>query len=316
MRYFICLSYNGSAFSGWQIQENANSVQAELQKALSTLLRQPIEVVGAGRTDAGVNARNYIAHFNYNGNMPDQPHTIYKLNAILPKGISIHSVWPVAEDMHARFSATSRTYKYYIHTEKDPFCSQFSYFVPARKLNIEKMNEACRYFLGEQDFSSLEKVNGGNKTSICNVTYARWEPFYPNNAGALGATTAQGTAGASGTTSATGTYGILGTAETQGTACTSGTSTALGTSAAPGNATASEPTHYVFTVTANRFLRNMVRAMVGSLLEVGSGKREPEWIKQMLQQKNRSAAGHSVPGNALFLVEVGYPPETENLRSK
>lgn len=316
MRYFICLSYNGSAFSGWQIQENANSVQAELQKALSTLLRQPIEVVGAGRTDAGVNARNYIAHFNYNGNMPDQPHTIYKLNAILPKEISIHSVWPVAEDMHARFSATSRTYKYYIHTEKDPFCSQFSYFVPARKLNIEKMNEACRYFLGEQDFSSLEKVNGGNKTSICNVTYACWEPFYPNSAGALGATTAQGTAGASGTTSATGTYGILGTAETQGTACASGTSTALGTSAAPGNATASEPTHYVFTVTANRFLRNMVRAMVGSLLEVGSGKREPEWIKQMLQQKNRSAAGHSVPGNALFLVDVGYPPETENLRSK
>ncbi len=316
------MSYNGSAFSGWQIQENANSVQAELQKALSTLLRQPIEVVGAGRTDAGVNARNYIAHFNYNGNMPDQPHTIYKLNAILPKEISIHSVWPVAEDMHARFSATSRTYKYYIHTEKDPFCSQFSYFVPARKLNIEKMNEACRYFLGEQDFSSLEKVNGGNKTSICNVTYARWEPFYPNNAGALGATTVQGTAGASGITSATGNSGILGTAETQGTAGAPGTTStteAIGTSettAASGTATVPEPAHYVFTVTANRFLRNMVRAMVGSLLEVGSGKREPEWIKQMLQQKNRSAAGHSVPGNALFLVEVGYPEETENLRSK
>ena len=297
MRYFICLSYNGSAFSGWQIQENANSVQAELQKALSTLLRQPIEVVGAGRTDAGVNARNYIAHFNYNGNMPDQPHTIYKLNAILPKEISIHSIWPVAEDMHARFSATSRTYKYYIHTEKDPFCSQFSYFVPARTLNSEKMNEACRSFLGEQDFSSLEKVNGGNKTSICNVTYARWEPFYPNNAGA------PGTAGASGTTSATGTSGILGTAETQGTAGASGTSNAP------------EPTHYVFTVTANRFLRNMVRAMVGSLLEVGSGKREPEWIKQMLKQKNRSAAGHSVPGNALFLVDVGYPEEATRPRT-
>ncbi len=315
------MSYNGSAFSGWQIQENANSVQAELQKALSTLLRQPIEVVGAGRTDAGVNARNYIAHFNYNGNMPDQPHTIYKLNAILPKEISIHSVWPVAEDMHARFSATSRTYKYYIHTEKDPFCSQFSYFVPARKLNIEKMNEACRYFLGEQDFSSLEKVNGGNKTSICNVTYARWEPFYPNNAGALVATTVQGTAGASGITSATGNSGILGTAETQGTAGAPGTTStteAIGTSettAASGTATVPEPTHYVFTVTANRFLRNMVRAMVGSLLEVGSGKREPEWIKQMLQQKNRSAAGHSVPGNALFLVEVGYPEEATRPRT-
>ena len=268
------MSYNGSAFSGWQIQENANSVQAELQKALSTLLRQPIEVVGAGRTDAGVNARNYIAHFNYNGNMPDQPHTIYKLNAILPKEISIHSVWPVAEDMHARFSATSRTYKYYIHTEKDPFCSEFSYFVPSRKVNIEKMNQACQYFLGEQDFSSLEKVNGGNKTSICNVTHASWEPIYPNTAGATA---------------------TLPSASTAATTLTS-----AGTK--DGNAT-----HYVFTVTANRFLRNMVRAMVGSLLEVGSGKREPEWIKEMLAQKNRCAAGHSVPGNALFLVNVEYP---------
>ena len=249
MRYFICLSYNGSAFSGWQIQENANSVQAELQKALSTLLRQPIEVVGAGRTDAGVNARNYIAHFNYNGNMPDQPHTIYKLNAILPKEISIHSVWPVAEDMHARFSATSRTYKYYIHTEKDPFCSEFSYFLPPR-LNFEKMNQAAKYFIGEQDFTSLEKLGGGNKTSICNVTHARWEPLD-----------------------------------------------------APDFESAS---HFVFTVTANRFLRNMVRAMVGSLLDVGFGKREPQWIQQMLSQKNRCAAGHSVPGNALFLVEIEY----------
>ena len=250
MRYFICLSYNGSAFSGWQIQENANSVQEELQKALSTLLKEPVQVVGAGRTDTGVNARNYIAHFDFQGEMPAQPHTVYKLNAILPKQISVHSVYPVPDEIHARFSALSRTYKYYIHTEKDPFCSEFSYFVPARKLNFEKMNLACQYFLGEQDFSSLEKVNGGNKTSICNVTHASWEPI--------------------------------------------------------GN---DIPTQYVFTVTANRFLRNMVRAMVGSLLEVGSGKREPEWIKEMLARKNRSAAGHSVPGNALFLVNVEYPVE-------
>lgn len=250
MRYFICLSYNGSAFSGWQIQENANSVQAELQKALSTLLRQPIEVVGAGRTDAGVNARNYIAHFNFNCNIQDVPLTIYKLNAILPKEISIHSIYPVAEDMHARFSAISRTYKYYIHTEKDPFGSQFSYFLPPRRLDFEKMNRAAQYFLGQQDFTSLEKLNGGNKTSICNVTQAYWEPLD-----------------------------------------------------APDFESA---THFVFTVSANRFLRNMVRAMVGSLLDVGLGKREPEWIKQMLAQKNRNAAGHSVPGNALFLVEVKY----------
>ncbi len=247
MRYFICLSYNGSAFSGWQIQENANSVQAELQNALSALLKEPIQVVGAGRTDTGVNARNYIAHFDFNGPMPPQEHTVYKLNAILPKQICVHSVYPVSDEMHARFSALSRTYKYYIHTEKDPFCSEFSYFVPSRKVNIEKMNQACQYFLGEQDFTSLEKLNGGNKTSICNVTHAAWE--------------------------------------------------------------AVDQDHYVFTVTANRFLRNMVRAMVGSLLEVGSGKREPQWIKEMLAQKNRGAAGHSVPGNALFLVNVEYPTE-------
>ena len=286
MRYFICLSYNGSAFSGWQIQENANSVQEELQKALSTLLKEPIQVVGAGRTDTGVNARNYIAHFDFQGQMPEQTHTVYKMNAILPKEICVHSVYPVSDEMHARFSALSRTYKYYIHTEKDPFCSEFSYFVPAKKFNLEKMNEACQYFLGEQDFSSLEKVNGGNKTSICNVTYAGWEPVYPNTAGAQSS------------------------AATTRAATSPAAPNAADTLPSGYTATVSEATHYVFTVTANRFLRNMVRAMVGSLLEVGSGKREPEWIKEMLAQKNRCAAGHSVPGNALFLVNVEYPADT------
>lgn len=249
MRYFICLSYNGSAFCGWQIQENANSVQAELQKALSTLLKTPIAVVGAGRTDTGVNARNYIAHFNTETPLSISPTLFYKLNAILPKAICVHNIYPVDEQMHARFSAKSRTYKYYIHTEKDPFCSEFSYFLPPR-LNFEKMNQAAKYFIGEQDFTSLEKLGADNKTSICNVTQAYWEPLD-----------------------------------------------------AP---TFVQASHFVFTVTANRFLRNMVRAMVGSLLDVGFGKKDPEWIQQMLLQKNRSAAGHSVPGNALFLVEVEY----------
>lgn len=249
MRYFICLSYNGSAFCGWQIQENANSVQAELQNALSTLFKTPIQVVGAGRTDTGVNARNYIAHFDTEAPFSISPTLFYKLNAILPKAISVLDIYPVDEQMHARFSAKSRTYKYYIHTTKDPFCSDFSYFLPPR-LNFAKMNEAAKYFIGEQDFTSLEKLGGGNKTSICNVTHARWEPLD-----------------------------------------------------APDFESAS---HFVFTVTANRFLRNMVRAMVGSLLDVGFGKREPQWIQQMLSQKNRCAAGHSVPGNALFLVEIEY----------
>ena len=245
MRYFICLSYNGSAFCGWQIQENANSVQEELQKTLSMLLKEPVSVTGAGRTDSGVHAINYIAHFDCQAVIQDTAHLAYKMNAILPKGIAVHSIYQVHNTAHARFDATSRTYKYYIHTNKDPFENGFSYFVRPDSMDIEKMNLAARYFLGEHDFSSLEKVNGGNKTSICTVTHAQCEQISEHK--------------------------------------------------------------FVFTVTANRFLRNMVRAMVGSLLEVGSGKRSPEWIEQMLAQKNRCAAGQSVPGKALFLVEVKYP---------
>ena len=245
MRYFICLSYNGSAFCGWQIQENANSVQEELQKTLSMLLKEPVSVTGAGRTDSGVHAINYIAHFDCQAVIQDTAHLAYKMNAILPKEIAVHSIYQVHDTAHARFDAISRSYKYYVHTNKDPFENGFSYFVRPDSMDIEKMNLAARYFLGEHDFSSLEKVNGGNKTSICTVTHAEWVQISEHK--------------------------------------------------------------FVFSVTANRFLRNMVRAMVGSLLEVGSGKRQPEWIEQMLAQKNRCAAGQSVPGKALFLVEVKYP---------
>ena len=245
MRYFICLSYNGSAFCGWQIQENANSVQEELQKTLSMLLKEPISVTGAGRTDSGVHAVNYIAHFDCQAVIQDAAHLTYKMNAILPQEIAVHRIFEVHETAHARFDAISRTYKYYVHTNKDPFENGFSYFVRPGNMDIEKMNLAAQYFMGEHDFSSLEKVNGGNKTSICTVTHAKWEQVDEHK--------------------------------------------------------------FVFTVTANRFLRNMVRAMVGSLLEVGSGKRSPEWIEKMLAQKDRCAAGQSVPGKALFLVEVKYP---------
>lgn len=245
MRYFICLSYNGAAFCGWQIQDNANSVQQELQKVLSLLLKEPISVTGAGRTDSGVHAINYIAHFDSQSVIQDAAYITYKLNAILPKEIAVHYIRQVHDTAHARFDATSRTYKYHVHTNKNPFDTGFSLHVRPQDMNIEKMNAAAEYFLGEHDFSSLEKVNGGNKTSICTVTHARWEQ--------------------------------------------------------------TDECNYVFTVTANRFLRNMVRAMVGSLLEVGAGKREPEWICKMLEQKDRSAAGQSVPGKALFLVEVKYP---------
>ena len=251
MRYFISLSYNGSVFCGWQIQRNARSVQEEVRNALSTLLREDISVTGAGRTDSGVNAVNFIAHFDSRNLIkePDASHLLYKLNAILPEEIAVHKIFRVKEGAHARFDALSRTYKYFVHTQKDPFRFRLSYYVPAGRTDIEKMNEAARYFLGEKDFTSLEKVNGGNRSSVCNVMQAHWKEAGENK--------------------------------------------------------------YVFTVTANRFLRNMVRAMVGSLLEVGAGKRGPLWIARMLEERNRSKAGQSVPGYALFLTEIKYPDGLE-----
>ena len=248
MRYFIILSYNGAAFCGWQIQENANSVQQEIQNALGILLKEPVTVTGAGRTDTGVNAIDYVAHFDSTNILKNCPYLCYKLNAILPKEISISRILPMHPQAHASFDATSRCYKYYIHTYKGPFPAGFSYFVKG-KPDIEKMNLAAALLLGEHDFSSFEKVNGGNKTSVCNVMEAKWEQISENR--------------------------------------------------------------YVFTVRANRFLRNMVRAMVGSLLEVGLGKREPEWIAQVLSQKERGKAGQSVPGNALFLADITYPYSLE-----
>lgn len=254
MRYFLCISYRGAGFSGWQIQENANTVQAEVEKALSTLLGEPVGVTGAGRTDTGVNAKNFYAHFDSSCDelVSNPERIIYKLNAILPHGICANSIIPVHDEAHARFDATSRTYKYYIHCSKDPFCESYSYFCKFDP-DIEAMNRGAHYLLGEKDFSSFEKLNGGNATSICKVTQAIWEEYTPTVGG-------------------------------------------------------SDGTRYlVFTVTANRFLRNMVRAIVGSLLEIGRGKKSPEWIVELLQQKNRCAAGQSVPGHALFLTDVKYP---------
>lgn len=245
MRYFICLSYSGLNYSGWQIQDNSDTIQERITSALRTLLKEEINVTGAGRTDAGVNAVNYIAHFDSNllKEAKDLERFIYKMNAILPKDIAVHWIRQVSDNAHARFDARLREYRYYIHTVKDPFSDMYSYRYPYR-VDMERMNEAASYFLGKQDFSSLEKLHGGNTTSVCEVYSAAWEKISEG--------------------------------------------------------------HYVFTVSANRFLRNMVRAMVGSLLEVGSGKKEPSWIKEMLAARNRNAAGNSVPGNALFLTRIEY----------
>ena len=257
MRYKIRLSYDGSAFCGWQIQNNARTLQGELEKALSTLLGSPIQVTGAGRTDSDVNAIGYIAHFD----VPDEvsveaAHLCYKLNAMLPREMAVHEVSVASEDFHARFDARMREYHYFIHFRKDPFCEKYSYRM-RYPLDIEKMNEAAGHILGEHDFSCFEKVGGNNATSICTVTEAVWKTYRPMHADMMGFPCEEGD-------------------------------------------------YIVFRIRANRFLRNMVRAVVGSLIEVGRGKKEPSWIAQLIESGNRSDAGSSVPGNALFFTGAEY----------
>lgn len=263
MRYFITLSYDGTAYHGWQIQPNGSSVQETLQRALTTLLQRETEVVGAGRTDAGVHARMMVAHFDIvqipkfkvksseEGEQTveaeveeiDCQQLTYRLNKILPRDIAVQKVEPVADDMHARFSATSRTYHYFIHTRKDPFHRAYSWMVYGN-IDFAKMNEAASLLLNYEDFTSFSKVNTDTKTNNCDVTKAVWEEL--------------------------------------------------------------EPGIWRFTITANRFLRNMVRAIVGTLVEVGRGKLTIEQFKQVIEDKNRCSAGESVPGNALFLVDIKY----------
>ena len=257
MRYKIRLSYDGKAFCGWQIQNNARTVQGELEKALSTLLGTQIQVTGAGRTDSEVNAINYIAHFD----VPDEvsieaAHLCYKLNAMTAREIAVHEVSETSEDFHARFGAQSREYHYFIHFQKDPFCEKFSYRM-RYPLDIEKMNQAAEHLLGEHDFSCFEKVGGNNTTSICTVTEATWSTYRPLHS------------------------------EMMGYPCKDGD-------------------YIVFRIRANRFLRNMVRAIVGSLIEVGRGKKDPAWIAELIESGSRSDAGSSVPGNALFFTGAVY----------
>lgn len=257
MRYTIKLSYDGSSLNGWQIQPDANTVQGSLENALSKLLRCDISITGAGRTDAKVNSVNYIAHFELPDEMDIDVEQIgYKLNAILPNSIKVHSLNLADSDFHARFDATSRAYRYFLHRKKDPFMESYSYRFTF-PIDVDKMNLAAEKLLGTHDFSSFEKLGGNNKTSICTVMEARWETWTPSHVSMLGYPCEEGD-------------------------------------------------YLVFTIRADRFLRNMVRAVVGTLLDVGRGKRNPEWIDHLLEAGDRCAAGESVPGNALFLYEITY----------
>jgi tRNA pseudouridine38-40 synthase len=257
MRYSIRLSYDGSAFCGWQIQSNAVSVQGTIESALSTLLGQAIQITGAGRTDTSVNAINYIAHFEIPAGMPFELEQLcYKLNAMLPRQIVIHEICEVSDDFHARFDAQSREYCYFVHFVKDPFSEKFSYRM-RYPLDINAMNEAAAYLIGEHDFSCFEKVGGNNTTSICTITQAGWSTYRPNHVELMGAPYTEGD-------------------------------------------------YIVFRIRANRFLRNMVRAIVGSLIEVGRGKKQPSWIQELISSGSRSDSGQSVPGNALFFCGAEY----------
>nr|WP_315007603.1 tRNA pseudouridine(38-40) synthase TruA [uncultured Capnocytophaga sp.] len=241
MRYFIHLSYNGKNYCGWQRQPHSLSVQEELEKAMSLLLREPIALVGAGRTDSGVHARNYFAHFDYT---PPLPHNLVnKLNSFLPKEIAIKDIFSVSDSAHARFDATSRTYQYFISLEKNPFLYEQSYYL-FQSLDISLMNEACKILFEFNDFQCFSKSNTDVKTYICELKEAHWRQE----------------------------EGLL-----------------------------------IFRITADRFLRNMVRAIVGTMIEVGNKKISLTEFRSIIESKNRSKAGFSVPGNALFLEEITYP---------
>lgn len=241
-RYFIYLAYDGTRYHGWQIQPNGISVQETIQKCLSILLRQPIEITGAGRTDAGVHARLMVAHFDRDASV-DTEQLTYRLNKMLPQDISIYRIEPVSEEMHARFSAVSRTYRYYIHTSKNPFERHYSHYL-GYKLDFPLMNQAASFLLGVDDFKAFCKAGADVKTTLCHVTQAKWVQ--------------------------------------------------------------TSSTTWYFEITANRFLRNMVRAVVGTLIDVGRGKITLDQFKKIVLSGTRSDAGESMPGNALFLEDIQY----------
>ncbi|SHK57732.1 tRNA pseudouridine38-40 synthase [Chryseobacterium polytrichastri] len=241
LRYFIEFSYSGKNYFGYQIQPNAISVQEELEKALSTILREKIKTTGAGRTDTGVHAKKIYAHFDTEQVISDQ--LCHRLNGFLPADISIKRIFEVRDDFHARFDATFRTYEYYISMEKNPFTQDSAWQHWRKPLDIDKMNEACKILFEYEDFTSFAKLHTDNKTNLCKMYKAEWEQ---------------------------------------------------------------NGTELKFTVSANRFLRNMVRAIVGTMVEVGSGKIKPEDLRKVIENKNRNSAGTSAPAQGLFLVDVGY----------
>ncbi len=244
MRYFLELRYNGGAYCGWQRQPDMPSVQQTLERGLATLLREPVEVTGAGRTDTGVNASYYVAHFDCSAPVADPVQTVYKLNFLLPGDIAVGGMTPVADDAHARFHACEREYRYYIEPRKNPFTrhATWQYYVP---LDVARMNEAADVLLAQDDFTSFAKLNSNNRTNICRVMHARWSE------------------------------------DETGVLC--------------------------FTIRADRFLRNMVRSIVGTLVDVGRGRYTPAEFRAIVESRDLSRSSAGAPAQGLFLSDVVYP---------
>lgn len=242
MRYFIKLAYKGTNYFGWQYQPDAISVQETLNKALSTLLKTNIDILGAGRTDSGVHAKEMFAHFDYKTEI-DIEKLVYKLNSFLPKDIAIFDLIKVHDEAHARFDATKRTYEYHIHTKKNAFESDDSWYY-SLPLDVAKMNEACKILFEYIDFECFSKTNTDVNTFNCKIFEANWQ----QNEDKL-----------------------------------------------------------VFIIAADRFLRNMVRAIVGTMINIGSGKVSLNDFRQIIESKNRSKAGFSVPAHGLYLTKIEYP---------
>lgn len=247
MRYFLKLAYDGSEFHGWQRQPNALSVQQAIEEALTTILREPIAITGAGRTDTGVNARTMFAHFDFGKEIADPRRLLLSLNRLCGRSIACQQLIPVNDEAHARFDATEREYKYFVTFEKSPFLDRTSWNSPTI-LDCEKMNEAAQLLIGKQDFTSFAKLHTDVKTNICDLREAKWEKWDND-------------------------FGVPG---------------------------------IVFTIRADRFLRNMVRAVVGTLVEVGRGKLTIDGFKRIIEAKDRCSAGTSMPPQALFLWNVKY----------
>ncbi|QSE98078.1 tRNA pseudouridine(38-40) synthase TruA [Fulvivirga lutea] len=243
MRYFFEIAYNGTPFHGWQKQNNAKTVQEEVEKALSKVLQRDVSILGSGRTDTGVHCEQQFFHLETDDKLSTQ--LVYTLNKMLAPEIAINNMFPVVEDGHARFSAISRKYEYRITIKKDPFQKDFKYFFN-RPLDIKTMNEAAALLIGKQDFESFSKVKTEVNNFVCDITEAEWKI---------------------------------------------------------------EGTDLIFHIRANRFLRGMVRAVVGTLLDVGLGKIAPMELKNIIIAKNRKHAGAAAPAHGLFLTEVTYPSE-------